>query len=177
LYVVAKPRVSGFAAPFLLTKLIHVTIQYTHCTHNTCINKLRAAVNDCGLYGSYSTLQGTKPQGRGRGKPRAPAGHSWKRYNYMTGLGSFCYYYTLFPSYYTPCIVLYRTVLCPQWGPRNAAARAARYYSTLHRTILKMFLYRYASSSHIHSAYCAYTYNMSVPLFRVRPPDNEGPEA
>jgi hypothetical protein len=27
LYVVAKPRVSGFAAPFLLTKLIHVTIQ------------------------------------------------------------------------------------------------------------------------------------------------------
>jgi hypothetical protein len=51
-------------------------------------------------------------------------------------------YYILLPSYSTPFILLYRTVLCPQWGPRTVAARADRYYSMLDRTILKMLVYR-----------------------------------
>ena len=59
----------------------------------------------------------------------------------------------------TPCILLYRTVLCPQWGPRNAAAR---YYSILYRTILKMLVYRYVSSSHIHPAYCICIYDTRI---------------
>jgi hypothetical protein len=64
-------------------------------------------------------------------------------------------YYTL--QYFNPtapCVLLYRAVLCPQWGPRNAAVRAACYYSILYPTILKMLVYRYACSSHIHPAYC-----------------------
>ena len=57
-------------------------------------------------------------------------------------------------------MLLYRAVLCPQWGPRNAAVRAARYYSVLYRAmlILKMLVCRYVYASHIHSAYCTYTY-------------------
>jgi hypothetical protein len=50
-------------------------------------------------------------------------------------------YYTLLPS-----CALYTVI------PWNEAVRAARYYSILHRTILKMLVHRYASSSHIHSA-------------------------
>ena len=53
-------------------------------------------------------------------------------------------------------MLLCRTALCcPQWGPWNAAVRAARYCSMLCRTMLKMLVCRYVSSSHIHSACCA----------------------
>jgi hypothetical protein len=55
----------------------------------------------------------------------------------------------------TPCTLLCRTFLCPQWGPRNAAARAARCCSALCRAMLKTLVCRRASSSHFHSAHCA----------------------
>jgi hypothetical protein len=58
----------------------------------------------------------------------------------------------------TPCMLSHRAVLCPQWDPRNAAVRAARYYSVLHRTTLKMLVCRRASSYHVHSAHCTHTY-------------------
>jgi hypothetical protein len=60
----------------------------------------------------------------------------------------------------TPCVLLcrHRAVLCPQWGPRNTAARAARYYSVLCRATLKMLACRCVSSSHVHLAHCTRAY-------------------